>query len=98
MTRLVANAALAAVFLAMAGFAAAPSRAAEGTFQCSSSGGADFCICKGTENCRTMRKSGACSTALDCTVKNDVTICTCTAALTAGGSARTKPPTKLSPK
>ena len=70
--------------------------AEDGTFQCSATGGADFCSCKGAQNCSAMRKSGSCSSALVCTVTNGVTSCTCTAALNSHtGGLRTKQPTKV---
>jgi hypothetical protein len=88
---------LAAVLLAALGLSAGPGRAEDSTFQCSATGGADFCTCKGAENCSTMRKSGACSSALICTVKNGVTSCTCTAALGSGTNGlRVTPPNKIS--
>lgn len=89
---------LAVGLLALIGIGFSHSHADEGSFQCSATGGADFCKCKGADNCKTMRKSGVCASALDCTVKNDVTTCTCTATLKAGtGTIQAVPPLKHSP-
>jgi hypothetical protein len=66
---------------------------AASNFACSLDG---HCNCGGVDDCRDMRKSGMCSTALTCKIIYGVLTCACTAAIAAGNSSRIPtPPNKL---
>lgn len=58
---------------------------AASNFACSLEG---QCNCGGVDDCRDMRKSGMCSTALTCKILYGVLACTCTASIAAGNSSR----------
>ena len=63
-------------------------------FACGLGEGAE-CNCGGPDDCRDLRKSGMCSSALTCKTIYGVLACTCRAALSAGNASRAPVPPKL---
>lgn len=70
-----------------------PAFAAPQSFACSVEPGGK-CNCGGAKDCRDLRKSGMCGTAMKCTILYGVYTCTCTAALKPGGGAVVTTPPK----